>query len=83
MYWIEKNQNKAYFSYESNFCKAIQVNAKLMDFNFELKVEYISQYGREARRISDSYTANTYSESAVEVHVNNCNLVHTALICSM
>ena len=33
-HWNKKNQNKALFSVKSNFCKAIQVNTKFIDFDF-------------------------------------------------
>ena len=43
---------KSFFLIESNFCKAIQVNAKLIDFEFYLKIEHMLQYLREVRQIS-------------------------------
>ena len=51
-YWNQKYQKKVF---ESNFCKAIQVNIKLKYINFYPKIKLIPKYGREARRILTFY----------------------------
>ena len=53
MYWNQKSQNKVYFPLKSNFFKAIQVNTKITDFEFFLKIDHMLRYGRKARRISN------------------------------
>ena len=50
---IERIKTKFFFTLESNFFKAIQVNAKFTDFSCYLKIGYILQYGRKLRRISE------------------------------
>ena len=52
-YWNQKFQNKVYFPLKSNFFKAIQVNTKITDFEFFLKIDHMLRYGRKARRISN------------------------------
>ena len=43
MYWTQWSQNKVRFHFESIFCKAIQVNAKLTNFNFCHKIDNMLQ----------------------------------------
>ena len=53
---IERIKTKFFFTLESNFFKAIQVNAKFRDFDFYLKIDYILKYGCKLRRISNFET---------------------------